>query len=61
MIISELIDELQAIKDTHGDVEVTIWMYAGGNDELHDVSPVYDDELARVLLQTHWNAAELYR
>lgn len=61
MIISELIDELQAIKDTHGDVEVTIWTYTGGNDELHDVKPVYDVKLARIVLQTCWNSAEIMR
>ena len=61
MIISELIDELQAIKDTHGDVEVVIWTYAGGNDELHDVKPLYSEEYGRIVLQTHWNSAEIYR
>ena len=52
MNISELIEKLEAIKEEHGDVNVAVWQYAGGDDEVCDVSPRYDKSVEQVVLDT---------
>ena len=52
MNIDKLIERLEVLKQAHGgDVEVNVWAYAGGNDELCDVTPGFDPELKRVVLE----------
>ena len=58
MTIDELISDLKTLKETYGDdVEVTVWQYGGGNEDLCDVHPVFDPELQRVVLETTCNDA----
>jgi hypothetical protein len=52
MNISETIKALEGLKAKHGDVEVTIWQYAGGTDNLCNISPVFDEEMKCVILDT---------
>lgn len=53
MILNEVIAELEALKAKHGgDIPVTLWEYAGGNDYLYDAKPVYDPQLEAVVMDT---------
>ena len=57
-----MITALQTLKAAHGgDVEVTVWQYAGGNDDLCDVLPVFNTEYERIILQTSVNDADISR
>jgi len=62
MTIDELISDLNALKETlGGDVEVTVWQYTGGNEDLYDVHPIFDLMLQRVVLETTRNDAGISR
>lgn len=51
MTITEMIAALQALQTTHGgDVDVTLWMYSGGNDDLMDARPAFDPETGTVVI-----------
>lgn len=52
MTIDQLIEALEAIKTKHGDVDVTVWQYGGGLDDLCNVTPVFDSEYGLVVLDT---------
>lgn len=58
MSIDQLIAALESLKATHGgDVDVTVWEYAGGDDALCDVRPVFDADHAVVVLETTYHAS----
>lgn len=62
MTIDELIFELEALKkEIGGEVDVTVWQYAGGNDVLCDVRPVFDNNYGRVILETTWTEDRISR
>jgi hypothetical protein len=62
MTIDELIAELGLLKKEHGgEVDVTVWQYGGGLDDLHDVRPVFDNDYGRVILETSRNADGIRR
>jgi hypothetical protein len=51
MILNEVIDALKALKEAHGgDVDVTMWQYGGGLDDLCNVRPIFDPETRTVLM-----------
>jgi len=55
MTIDQMIAAMNALKEQHGgDVDVTVWQYGGGLDDLCDVTPVFDVELGcgMVVLET---------
>lgn len=52
MTIDQLIAALDAMKEKHGDVDVTVWQYGGGLDDLCNVTPVFDEEYGLVVLET---------
>lgn len=53
MTIDKLISALAALKEKHGgDIDVTVWKYGGGLDDLCSVSPAYDPETGTVVLDT---------
>ena len=52
MTIDELISALAALKENHGDVDVTVWQYGGGLDNLCSVAPRHDTETGTVVLDT---------
>lgn len=46
MTIDQMISALNALKEQHsGDIDVTVWQYGGGLDDLCDVTPVFDGKL----------------
>jgi hypothetical protein len=50
--VDQAIELLQALKTQHGgEIDVTVWQYAGGNDELCDVEPRYDAETQTVVIE----------
>ena len=62
MTIDEMITELKSLKETHGGgVEVTVWQYGGGLDDLCDVRPVFDAAYERIVLETTCNDAGIRR
>ncbi len=53
MTIDQMIAALNALKEQHGgDVDVTVWQYGGGLDDLCDVTPVFDEECGTVVFET---------
>lgn len=52
MTINRLIAALEAPKETYGDVDVTVWEYGGGLDDLCNVTPVFDEKQGLVVLET---------
>lgn len=54
MTITELIQRLEKIKAEQGDVEVGIYMYAGGEDALCYVTPEFNHDQGLVLLETRY-------
>lgn len=52
MTIDQLIAALRLLKEQHGDVDVTVWQYGGGLDDLCNVMPVFDAEYGVVVLET---------
>lgn len=52
MQIDKLIESLSALKELHGNIDVTVWQYGGGLDDLCSVLPKYDEELDVILLDT---------
>ena len=53
MTIDEVISALAALKEKHGgDVDVTVWQYGGGLDDLCSVAPRHDAETGTVVLDT---------
>ena len=62
MTIDQLIAALQALKETHGgDVDVTVWQYGGGMDDLCDVLPVFDADAGTVVFETTCHASGMRR
>lgn len=62
MSIDQLITALTELKAQHGgEAAVTVWAYAGGNDALCDVQPVFDQELGVVVLETSFCKPEISR
>ena len=53
MTIVELIKALEELKEKHGgDVDVTVFQYGGGLDDLCDVQPVFEEEYGLVVFDT---------
>lgn len=53
MTIDEFIAALESLREAHGgDVDVTVWQYGGGLDDLCNAVPVFDPELGLVVLET---------
>lgn len=52
MTITQLIAALEALKEKHGDIDVTVWQYGGGLDDLCDVEPKFSDDTGTVVLET---------
>jgi hypothetical protein len=50
MKISEMITELEFLKGKHGDIDVTMWQYNGGGEELCNIDPFFSDKLLTVIL-----------
>ena len=62
MTVDELIAALTALKAAHGgDVDVTVWQYGGGLDDLCAVSPRHDAETGTVVLDTEIHDSEQRR
>ena len=62
MTIDELISALAALKEKHGgDVDVTVWQYGGGLDDLCSVEPRYDAGTGTVVLDTDIHDSGLRR
>jgi hypothetical protein len=59
MTIDQLIAALAELKEAHGgDVDVTVWQYGGGLDDLCDVTPVFDStDTGTVVLETKYHAS----
>jgi hypothetical protein len=53
MELRHMIVLLQALAAEHGDsVEVTLWEYGGGLDDLMNAKPVYDEETQTVVIDS---------
>ena len=52
MTIDQMIVALEALKERHGDVDVTVWQYGGGLDDLCGVTPIFDAEQGLIVLET---------
>jgi len=53
MTIDQLIAALEVLKETHGgDLDVNVWQYGGGLDDLCDVTPVFDPSVGSIVLDT---------
>ena len=51
MTLDEMIASLLALKEKHGgDVDVTMWQYGGGLDDLCNVEPIFDAETRTVVI-----------
>ncbi len=62
MTITELIEKLQDMREKYGGgVDVTVWQYGGGMDDLCDVSPVFDPLIGMVVLDTSVHDSGLRR
>ena len=62
MTIDQLIESLIALKSVHGGhVDVTVWQYGGGMDDLCNVKPEFDKELGMVVLETAQHESGLRR
>lgn len=62
MTIDELILNLETLKEVHGgEVDVTMWQYAGGNEDLYNVLPVFDPEIQRVVLEAVYSDSGISR
>ncbi len=62
MTVDQLIEALNALKSLHGgDVDVTVWQYGGGMDDLCEVKPEFDKELGMVVLETSQHESGLRR
>lgn len=60
--IDQTIAALQALKEQHGgDIDVTVWQYGGGDDDLCDVTPVFNEEIGMVVLETACHGSGLRR
>ena len=52
MNIDKAIEALQALKAQHGgEVDVTVWQYAGGMDDIFEELPQYDPETQTVVIE----------
>lgn len=60
MTITELINELESLKNKHGNVDAGMFVYDGGYDALYGVRPVFDKQLNLVVMQ-NWDTYEVYR
>lgn len=61
MRIDLLIAALQAEQARRGLVDVTVWQYGGGRDDLCSVAPVYDEQLDVVVLETTLHESGTHR
>jgi hypothetical protein len=62
MKIDQLISALHALKEAHGgEVDVTVWQYGGGLDDLCDVLPVFNAETGTVVFETTCHASGMRR
>jgi hypothetical protein len=61
MTIDKLINVLEALKKEHGNIDVTVWQYGGGLDDLCDVMPVFDAEYGLVVLDAIRRDPEIRR
>jgi hypothetical protein len=61
MAIDKLINVLEALKKEHGNIDVTVWQYGGGLDDLCDVMPVFDAEYGLVVLDAIRRDPEIRR
>ena len=52
MTSDQMIVALEALKERHGEVDVTVWQYGGGLDDLCTVAPRHDAETGTVVLDT---------
>lgn len=61
MNLNQTIETLLALKAVHGgDVDVTVWQYGGGLDDLCNVKPIFDAETQTVVFDavgTHESGA----
>lgn len=53
MTITEMIAKLEALKEEHGDLEVGVWQYAGGDDRMYGVLPVLDEERKVLVIEAY--------
>jgi hypothetical protein len=61
MTIDQVITALEALKKEHGNIDVTVWQYGGGLDDLCDVMPVFDAEYRMIVLETTRHEPEIRR
>lgn len=61
MTITELVKALEALKDEHGDIDVTVFQYGGGLDDLCDVRPAFDEEYGYVVFETTCHGSGIRR
>lgn len=62
MTIDQMIAALNALKEQHGgDVDVTVWQYGGGLDDLCDVDPVFYEDVGMVIFETTVHESGLQR
>lgn len=62
MTIDKLIDALNTLKAQHGgDMEVTVWEYAGGDEELRSVTPGFNSEHGLIVLETSYHDPSIRR
>lgn len=53
MNLDEMISALNELKEKHGgDVDVTMWEYGGGMDDLRDVNPVFSTGTHTVVIES---------
>lgn len=51
MTLNDFIAALQVLRDKHGcNVDVTVWQYGGGLDDLCNADPIFDTETQTVVL-----------
>lgn len=61
MTLLELAAKLELMYAEHGDVDVTVWEYAGGDDALCDVYPYFDEQYEIVVLHTTQHSSGIMR
>lgn len=60
--IDQTIAALHVLKERHGgNVDVTVWQYGGGADDLCNVTPVFNEEIGMVVLETTCHESGLRR
>jgi hypothetical protein len=61
MTITEMIAKLEALKAEHGDLEVGVWQYAGGDDRLYHVMPEVDEVRNLVAIEAYGRFGDFWR